>query len=296
VAKSLGIAPKSSPLAAAFAKISLRERALIIGLLIVAALIAIVYFAVLPTMSLLTDLTEEVDELTIQQQEMDSVIAQTALYRDNYELSKKDYNTYQEFFFPYMTPEDLDRMVTTMLVDAGFDPTRLSMTSLAVETLPLYTQPPLVPQVVPSYVPTILGDDGTNTAGGISGDISAGGTSGGTSGGDDNGLVAGDGDSFGEGGGLIAGDPGLAGDVGSLAVPSQSDSPSEVYVYTVDIGADGSLQTLFSLLTTVYAMQGIEVTNWTFTEPPTVQEGEEASAGTVTLQIKIYVFLGEELE
>jgi type II secretory pathway component PulM len=287
-AKNLGIERTGkNPLAAALAKLSTRERFLIIGLLIAAALTALVYFAVLPTMERVDILHDEIDTLTIQKDEMDAVIAQTAGHFENYELSKKDYNVYQEFFYPYLAPEDLDRMVTGMLMDANLDPTRLSMSSLAVEELQIYAANLLVPGIVPNYVSSeALGGSGAGGAGGVTDDEGA--TGDGVPTGDTTGDTTGD---------ISPSEDSLLGSAGSLFDPAQSGTSSQVYVYTVDVAADGDAEALFSFLTTVYALHGIEVTSWSFQEPSSIVTNNEfVGPGSVNLQLKIYVFLGEPIQ
>jgi type II secretory pathway component PulM len=278
-AKNLGIQRKPNPLTAALANINLRERILLIGLALAVAIAAVVYFAVLPAMDRMKSLQEEIDTLSEQKIEMESVIARTAGFQADYELSKQDYNDYQQFFFSYMTPEDLDRSVTKMLQDAGLEPTRFSMTSLGIEELPMYAAQPLVPEVVPTYVPSTPPADTSDPM---------------------TDAPAQDGNEAASEGSTTT-DPGALDGAGSLANPAESGGSGEVYVYTVDIAADGGPQELFSFLTTIYAMHGIEITTWNFQEPMTIvsyydEYAEDPGPGTVNLQIKIYVFMGEVVE
>jgi type II secretory pathway component PulM len=288
-AKNLGIEHKPNPLAAALTNMNLRERILIIGLVIAIAIAATVYFAVLPAIERMNSLNEEIEALSEQKIEMEAVIARTAGYQADYELSKQEYNDYQQFFFAYMTPEDLDRTVTRMLQDAGLEPTRFSMTSLAIEELPMYAAQPLVPEVVPSYQPNVTSD--------VSSDPMADAPA------RDDGSAAPEAEAIDSGtvtseGGVTT-DASVVEDVGSLANPLDGGGSGEVYVYTVDIAAEGGSQELFSFLTTIYAMHGIEITTWNYHEPivSVAADGtEDAGIGTVDLQIKIYVFLGEVVE
>ncbi|MDR2196864.1 MAG: hypothetical protein LBO07_02745 [Coriobacteriales bacterium] len=322
-ATNLGVARKSDkPLAAALAKLSTRERVLIVGLLIVALVTALVYFVLLPALERISNLQEEVIALQTERDELDSIIAQEAGWRDNYERSKKDYNVYQQFFSPYMTPEDLDRMVTQMLVDAGLDPTRLSMTSLAVEALPLYAPEPLVPNVLPESLLEggAEADEGALAEGGAA--------EGGTGANSLDEAVTGGGaaSDASDASDAAASDAALGVEgagATSLANPTlgEGDASGEVYVYTVDIAADGDEDALFRFLEAIYLLYGIEVTTWSIQEASVIAPssavtasggtgsgGSAGSAGSadgnesdavsdsVSVQLKIYVFVGEPME
>jgi hypothetical protein len=147
----------------------------------------------------------------------------------------------------------------------------------------MYAAQPLVPEVVPSYEPVVAP---------VAGDDPMAGAPENTNGETGDGSASSD--------GSTTTDVGAVDAEGSLSNPAEAGGSGEVYVYTVDIAADGGPQELFSFLTTIYAMHGIEITSWDFQEaPPSLSDdwySEEVSLGTVNLQLKIYVFLGEVVE
>ncbi|MDR0350950.1 MAG: hypothetical protein LBH64_05290, partial [Coriobacteriales bacterium] len=134
------------PLARALAKLSLRERVLIIGLLIAAIIAAVAFLIVLPALDRISTLSTEVSTL---REERDNLHEKTDLrpqYQEQYDKALKDYENYQRFYYPFMDPETIDASITNLMLANGLSPKSLTMGPLADEDLPHYLALLLVPK------------------------------------------------------------------------------------------------------------------------------------------------------
>jgi type II secretory pathway component PulM len=275
---ALGINKKTP--SAALAKLSARERAMVVGLVVIVIIAVLVFVIYLPAQDNIAALEDKIVELEEEYIGYEQQIAMTPSYQESYESAKAEYNAYQQFFYPFLNPEEVDELITGMLRDYKLEPVRLTMTALSEESLASYVAEPLVAGAVPE--PT---DDSASEGEGEGEGPAAIGEAR-----NDAALSAVEG---------AAGDAAGSTDTTAPGVDlDTAEKDTTVYVYTIDVQADGTSTELLKFLDKTKSKNGFEVVNWTFTDP-----GESKSiagaisdtgktTGSVQLQIKLYVFLG----
>lgn len=157
-----------------FKNLTKREQVMIYGLVIVAVAAILIFLILLPAMTHISELSAEVSELQIQEQEMRMTIASAPSYESTYEESEKRFNAFKKQLYTPMDPESLDEMVTSFLVDSGLTPKDLSMTVLQQTQIPAFAPPALTAEATPT-----AGTDGAVTTDTGSTDASGGGAAGG---------------------------------------------------------------------------------------------------------------------
>lgn len=122
----------------ALKKLSLRERVLIWALLILAAVMALIFFLVLPANDRLVEAQSVRDALI---NEENTTRLSIAGIPHNEELLEDAQARYAEYLLKYqapMYPEDIDRMITTLIEDCGFTAATLSLQPYVTEGVPSY--------------------------------------------------------------------------------------------------------------------------------------------------------------
>ncbi|MDR0817755.1 MAG: hypothetical protein LBN35_03860 [Clostridiales Family XIII bacterium] len=263
---------KSNPVASAFRNLSKREQIMIYALVVIGVIAALVFLVAIPAMDNLTALQDETADLKNQEMEYRQVIAQADSYHEMFDEAQTTYKKAQKKYFKPMKPETLDEKITGYLMDAGFDPSTLSMSTLNVEGVPGYTAPILNPTAVPE-----LPDTDTATA-----DIAV--TDGGA---EDNADAAAAGGAGAEGAdtGTEVADT-TAAEGYDEAAANMGGAPA--FVYTVNVSAQGEWSNLYKLLDTVRKKSGIEIISYQYND---ASGGQTASKDTVTMVIKVYVFV-----
>lgn len=112
---------------AKLAAMSARERFLVVALLLIAVISAGIYFLVVPGLENLDAAQEEVITLQEQKSTEDMVIAGAESARADYTASSGQYTALQKQFYPTLGPDALDRLITNLLIGAGFQTSSLSI-------------------------------------------------------------------------------------------------------------------------------------------------------------------------
>jgi cell division protein FtsL len=279
-------------------KLSMRERVMLVSLVAVALIGAVAFFVVLPAIEAMQSIRVEIEDLEVQKSEIRVEPDLTPQYREQLEAAIKDYESYQQFYYPFMDPETIDRTVTNMLLDSLLVPIRLSMSPITAAELPPYATRTLVPKPVPVVEDLLTGDNANGAVDGSNpqdNDVSAtdesagNGSSGEASGQAD--PLAPDAEAAGEA------EEGAA-DEGGLVVGSS------IYCYTVDVEARGWMADLFTFLASARDIVAMEVVSYSYEPPPPetpINAGQdvnmqnttsnEPEGGTIILRIKLYVFV-----
>ncbi|MDR3316295.1 MAG: hypothetical protein LBS98_07480 [Coriobacteriales bacterium] len=233
---------------AALARLSASEKRYLIALLIVALIGGGGWLVVLPTLTTIQNMEDEIETLNAHKSQYEQQIAKTTAYESQYTKANEEYKQYQQFFFPNMPPEEVDDKVTTLLKEHGLDPKRLSMTALQLDELPAYEAQPLVPGAVP---------EGEGAAG----------------------------DATAEGKARTNTEEDSSGANTDAVTQPAYDGTSAVYVYTVDIQVDCTAEELFAFIEATNANPAIEMTTFNFKEPANVDEDGSAA---IQLKIYVF--------
>jgi hypothetical protein len=279
----------------AFNRLSVRERVMIGTLLALAAVAAVVFLLVLPSLDRISTLEREIIELEDQKSLLQQTVDPLPSYEGEYEAALKDFNNYQHFYYSFMDPETIDKTVTTMILDNNLFPERLSLSSISSEPVLLFSPQSLVPKPVPAKEPATGEGEGEGAQGE----------------GADTGATA-EGDA-------AAADPNapresrsdqLAAEAeaeGGLAEEEEESkglqAGTSVYCYTVDVEMRGWMSDLFNFLAAAKNITALEVVSFSYTDPPAEQSvtTKDTSAeptttlgiegGTIVMQLKLYVFV-----
>jgi hypothetical protein len=255
---------KGNPLSAAFKALSKREQIMIYLVVIVGVIAAFVFFVAIPAMDNLTTLQTEADELQAQEMEYRQVISQTATYNQMYDEALAAYNKAKKKYFKPMKPETLDEKVTGYLVDAGFDPQTLSMSTLNVEGVPSYLPTVLRPTAVPE-----VSDPDTTSEGAVDGD----------------GLTP-----------KEETEAAAAAADSGYAEQEAATGGAPAFVYTVNVSVEGEWSNLYKLLDKVRKKSGIEIISYQYNEsaaPVDISNpsASVASKDSVNMVLKLYVYV-----
>lgn len=123
----------------AFSKLSTREKVMIIVLLIVVVFGGLGYFLVMPALDKFTTLSDEIMELENQQLSIQNQIALKDTFVQQLAEAQENYEKYQTVFFPQMSPERIDEMITSAIKDCGLQAESLTMTQIQTETVPMFS-------------------------------------------------------------------------------------------------------------------------------------------------------------
>jgi hypothetical protein len=255
---------RKSPLATAFGGLSKRERAMILALVILGTCCALYFLLFRPGLDRLTALEDEVSKAEETQLEYSTVIAQDSGASEQIAKAGALHEGARGKLFTRMTDEALDSTVTGYLVEAGFDPQTLTLSTM---------EPGALTSFVPEPLAAASGGEGAEDPAPPA-DSGAG-----TEGVDDVPLSDGPDDS----GGMDEG----SGADGSSGVTA-SDS---IYSYSVNVTAEGGWKNLYGLLGRIVQVDGAEITNYSYTENANSPGGEK---GMFSLTIKLYVYLGDD--
>jgi hypothetical protein len=175
-----------------------------------------------------------------------------------------------------MTIEALDAMVTGYLTEAGFNPETLTMSQLEADDITLFNPQMLneSPGVQEGSDPAAEGADPG------SGDAAAGAADAGA-------ADAGDAEAEADAGDAEAGAD--AGDAAGGEAPEEGEAASggSLYSYSVNVTASGGWKEFYKLIDKIATVDGVEVTNYAYTEG----SGGESKNGSFSMTVKFYVFV-----
>jgi len=221
---------------------------------------------------MLSGLTEDVAKYQNQEMEMRLTISQADSFQVRYDDADKNLNALKKQFFLPMDPESLDETITALIVQAGFAPRDLQMTSLQQGYIPEYTIQPLDPAGMPIVTTPEATDENQDATGEEPGTTEE--DQGGETGGEDGTAVA-------------------EGPEGPTA-----ESGIEAFVYTIAANANGDKNNLSRLIDIVNQTSGIELNSYRYslaedtvgagvlTEP-----GNNILGGTVDLEFYVFVYI-----
>ncbi|MDR2109577.1 MAG: hypothetical protein LBP28_09015 [Coriobacteriales bacterium] len=292
-------AAHKNPIAAYWKKSSMREHLLIVVLVVIVVVGSGAYFGVLPALETIASLEQEIDDLALQKTDLMSEIARADSYRQNLAAAEREYRGYSAFFYQPMDPEEIDRMITGMIVDCGMVPLQLDIGVSTPESLAMYQPSSLVPAMPGEAV----------AADGAAADGTAGADGAGTAGADGAGAGADGAGGAGSAGrpaadaptGLDAAVSGPQGATGSSSAAGASSTNSSnataisVYSCTLSIQVESDRDKLFAFLDKVRALPAMEVISYSLPDPPArsfLNSGDDAPP-TVSIQAKIYILPGQ---
>jgi len=238
-------------------KLKENEVSMIVILAIVAVAVLGAYFVLFPMFTNMNTLNDEIDALKVQEYEYKNQIAQTELYKQQYQDAQADYYKFFTYFHSPMDPEIIDERITSMLLAHDMTPATLSMTTLNVEGVSPYYADELRVNPVPELLDPQ--EEAPITPVPPIGDISD--------------MPVDDG----------AMDPELAGPADSYA-----------FVYTIDVSAYGNRDNLYTFLAQVAPMTAMHIISFDFTDPETTRDADGVSTttpGQINMQIKMYVLI-----
>ncbi|MDR2105848.1 MAG: hypothetical protein LBP24_00355 [Coriobacteriales bacterium] len=303
----------------ALSKLSLRERIMIITLIVVAIVAALTFLVVLPAIERVSALESEVATLRQQKNEIREDPDLTPQYEAAYETALQDYANYQHFYYSFMDPETIDRTITNLLLEHELTPMRLAMTTIEPAALPLYSgartlAPRPVPPVEEAGTAPEKDEDadkntGAEDAAGTADDTREG-AAGEAQGASEAQEVQGRAEQLAtaaeEAGGVTGAGDGTGSPTGAAGTAGTS-----IYCYTVDIEAKGWLEQLLSFLESTRGIIAMEVVSYSYAAPGAEIPGsggisstkptgisvaaEEPGGGTITMQIKLYVFVSGDM-
>lgn len=118
--------------------LSMREKVLIWGLIVLAVIMALVFFLILPANDNLTAAETELQILKDEEVAARLVIANSSSNQEVVEAAQARYDEYIAKYQAPMLPEDIDRMLTALIEDCGFTAATLSLNPYTVEGVPGY--------------------------------------------------------------------------------------------------------------------------------------------------------------
>jgi hypothetical protein len=321
---------KVGPLKRLLGKLNLRERIMIITLLIIAVIAIVVFLVVLPAFERVTALEDEIELLQAEKSGIHVEPDRVPEYQHEYEVALRDYENYQRFYYPFMDPEVIDKTITDLLLNNCLEPIRLAMTPVGSATLPLYSASrTLVPRPVPATEKPDASDpasddegaDGANGGAGADGAGDGNGSGNGASDGADteNGNSAQEQQSQATQLAASTDDPAsdvLGADTNASNTGGTPDADGDnpaggslIYCYTIDVEAIGWMRDFFSFLEAARGITAMEIVSYSYDDPQdpstttnrtktadeTQTEYEEPKGGTIIMQIKLYVFIDDSM-
>jgi len=138
-----GLPRQQSPVVAKLTSLSMREKALIVGLLAIALISAFIVLIYIPSMERATQLQDEVQALQDQKvttqlaiADLNPALAAVAAETQRMESSLDKYGA-------PMKPEKIDETITSLLEECGFTPRTLTMRFEGAAEIPVFSAPPL---------------------------------------------------------------------------------------------------------------------------------------------------------
>jgi cell division protein FtsL len=277
---------QQSAAAAAFARLSQREKVLIYALIVIGAAVALVMLLIMPALDNIRTLEEEALQAETTRQEYVQVIAEGAGADAEIEEAQAAYDAAREKLYSPMTPEQLDQAVTKFLVKAGFDPSTLTLSELATEDVT-----PFSPVAI-SDAQAAVGDSGAEagvTEEGDTGDSGVTAT-------DEGAAVADGGATADADGGATADDTAATDETATTdeTIPvdmtggEQDPASGSIRSYTVGVTAVGGWSNLYKLLAAIDETDGVAITQYAYTEST---DPDKVSKGSFSMTIKFYVFV-----
>jgi hypothetical protein len=257
-----------TPRRSLLARFSMREKMLVLLLLVIGLVCAFVMLVLLPTTEDINKLKDQESSLTQQRAMATGSIAGLAPALEAYDQSRAVYDQAVKLYIGQANPEQIDRTLTTILQDCGFEPATMVLNGLAYEHVSPYATPVLESQVpAPAPLPEIEASDdddaqgagtGTDTAdpGGSAEAGAAGGGSGGTGGADS------------------------TGNTGEAATGTSGD----VYVYTAQYAASGDMEMFYKLLDAVSQYSWLRLQAYSY-EPSSATSGTNEPEFSFTFKI-----------
>jgi cell division protein FtsL len=272
-------AKAKNPVAAVLGKMSLRERVLIAALLAVVIIGLVVYFLLLPAVVGINSLNSEIADLQAQKASIQARLEQTDDNFTDIGVAEADLAGYQAYFYGRMQPEDVDRLVTGLLLDAGFTPTQLDIGQTATEILAAYQPATLAP------AGKGIAKDSATASGSAAASQSA--------------QAAATADAASSAGSYsstaassASASAPASSSTSSSAQAASSGAASEVYVCTVNIRAEGDEEAFYRFLEAVRDKVPLEIVSysWSSTQQGLSSYSQSASAPapSLTMQVKIY--------
>ncbi len=126
-----------------FTNLTKREQVMIYGLVIVAVLGILIFLIILPAMTHMSELSDEVSKYETEDMEMRMVISQADSFDQQEKSATKSFNALKKQFYMPMDPESLDETITALVVRSGLSPKNLQMTTLQQGQIPAYAEQPL---------------------------------------------------------------------------------------------------------------------------------------------------------
>jgi hypothetical protein len=152
--RGTGTAPKQSPIAASFGKLTRREQGMLTALAALGIVCAILFLVVFPSMEKLDRLEAEAAEAESARMDFAATIAQGSGAEQIIADEKARHDAAKGKLFAQMLPEALDATMTKYMVKAGLDPQTLSMSEMEPESIT-----PFLPQATAEAAPEAAGGD-----------------------------------------------------------------------------------------------------------------------------------------
>lgn len=271
----------------ALGKLSTREKALIWGLIIVAAIMAMIFFLVMPANDRLTEAQSVRDTLTMEENSTRLTIAAMPSNETMLQEAQARYDTYIAKYQAPMLPEDIDRMITTLLEDSGLSVATLSLNPSVTEGVATFTGQ-AASWEIPN--PTVVETTATGTG---SADETAAGAEGAQAGADasaESGTEGATGSEANTGTDESANalDAAVTEDSSAAASGDSSSSgvEAQVQVYTVDVSAIGVEENYYALLDRVIPLTWLKINSSSYVPITSTSTNLEIS---FSISFKIYV-------
>lgn len=285
-APTLGEKPSAArSVSKALNNLSTREKVLIWALIIVALIIALLFLLILPANERLAQAQNERGALLIEESSTQMTIAATST---NQSLLEESAARRDEFVLKYqapLLPEDIDRMLTTVVTECGFTAVSLAMEPLAAENVPAFT-----------IVPTAWGlTQSALLAAVLQGDVSAAGDASGGDAGTSAAVTGGTAESSATTDSAATDAAAEASEAGTAPAPDASGAsgtPDEgplALVYTVQVTAVGCDDSFYAFLDRVGSLSWIKISASTFTPEPLVVTSATTGEQTHTFMVKILI-------
>ncbi|GHT79046.1 hypothetical protein FACS1894104_3100 [Actinomycetota bacterium] len=256
-AHALDIKPKENLIVSKFKALSNREKILIFGLIVVAIMLAIILLLVIPAQDRLTAAQSEYQAANASKVSTDLEIANRPIYQSNLQKAEARYNEYLAKYQAPMQPEDIDRMLTTLIEDTGFEAMSLQLAPITQESVGAFVV------VSPAWVLPTAGDTDTNTN-------AAGATANSGSAADNSAADSTDSSSTGATPTNTNAGSGSNANAGSSSQNTGQNSSStgpSVQLYAVQVTANGYDQNFFALLDRVVPLTWLKLMSTSYTPP-----------------------------
>jgi hypothetical protein len=234
-----------------------RERGMVYALIVVVAATALVFLLVLPQMGATQSLRDELALLDAHAARTQAAIAALPAIQQEHDAASGRYNEAIKSYLTPMRPEDLDAMITQLLIDSGFEPESLTSSQISAD-------------VVNAYVPAVLNPlpEGAET-----------------------------GDETETGGEPATGGGEAAVGEGAPENAQEGAAIPVSYTYTVGATASGSMENLYALIDAVAQRTGLKLAAYAYTpasRAAILPGGPSSGAGqpdAFSMTFKVYVYV-----